>query len=192
MLLIRKLRNISTEKKSVKTYYGKLCVTTALQLVPGNKVLTVNGIGTITSTDYDDLNKETIYIVSTRRGTLYRRFTGIQLAQYVVIHHKWVRGINTEIHLPLSFSDYDYILEQDQLIIYRITKRGYAKLVPEDREYYDHFATINRSKNGYNIYKELKKKGYVLKKRIITEQMVREIPDSARRNKRRKAYSENV
>jgi hypothetical protein len=181
---MKKLRNISTEKKSVETYYGKLKVISARRLVLGQKVLTYRGIGTITNMDWDDINNEPIFIVSVRRGSLHERLKENQLAQYIVPHYK--NGHWKELFL--SFSDYDYILERDQLIIYRITKRGYAKLVPSDRDYYDKWATINRCKNGYNLYRELKKKGYEIERPIITKRMGRKVPDSVSRVKNREVH----
>ena len=158
---IRKQLSGYEEPKSVNTYLGKILPAEATTFKPGQKVLTTKGMGTIVSPN-ERLGGDIEYIVSLRGGKMHLRILPDDLMQFVVFND------DKKKYISLSFSDYDYIVENNQAIIYRITKRGFAKLVPNDIKHYDWAKTINNTRNGLRIYQELKRKGYELKKRNIT------------------------
>jgi len=152
---MRKFKNTSTEKENEKTYFGEVVPMFVMSsLTQGQKVLTIEDhyIGVITGTCYDDIDDKKIYIVSVKRGTEHLRLKTTEIAQWFIYHPQ------TTAYLPLSFSDYDYIAEHNQVIIYRVTKRGYAKLVKANKKYYDWAKTLNRSKGGYKMYAILRRK----------------------------------
>lgn len=158
--LMRILKNTSTERKS-KTYFGKvILIHPKDDLKIGQRVLTKEGIGTVFGVD-ESIDGDRVYIVGVRQGSMYLRVTSNELANYAVYHSP------TRSYLFLSFQDYDYVLTQDQDIVYRVTKRNYAKLVPEIRHNYEWAKVINTTKGGFAVYKKLKKEGYELKRNNI-------------------------
>lgn len=123
---IWKLRNGSIERKNAeKIKIGRLQPLEAMYFKRGNRVLTTTGIGTITELDRDDLNNIPIYIVSVRGGSEYARFKEVDLMQFFIYHDK------LKIYIPLSFSNYTTVKRwrKNAIVQYRITKRGFAKLI---------------------------------------------------------------
>jgi len=150
----KRTNNFSTEKENEKHYLGRISVHNANMFKNGHRVVTVAGIGTIIRSIKNDE-----VITSLRRNQMRRQDKKENLLQYYVFNEKLKRM------LPLNFGDYDYVLEGNQPIIYRITNRGFAKIIPSDKNFYDFAKTVNKTKNGIKIYQELKRKGYVLTKR---------------------------
>jgi len=161
--LILRLRSLlttkrgSTEKENEKTYLGRVTILQANNLRNGQRVLTVRGIGTIMRRDGEEI------VTSLRGNYIRRRDKKENILQYFVYNEKLVKILN------ISFCDYNYLLEEGQPIVYRITNRGFAKLAPESKNYYEMNKTIHRTKGGLKMYAELKKKGYELKKRNINQ-----------------------
>jgi len=154
---IRNLKNGYNEKKSVKIYLGKILPVEAISFKPGQRILTSEGIGTIVGQNIT-LNNETEYIISLKKGNSFKRSKADELMQFAVYND------DKKLFIRLSFSDYEYIVENNQAIIYRITNRNFAKMVSTDREHYEYAKIIHRTRNGLRIYREFKRKGYELRK----------------------------
>lgn len=131
-------------------------------LTVGHRVLTTEGIGNVLGID-KSLDGDNVYIISVRRGSLTLRLTANEIANYAVYHP------STKSYLFLSFQDYDYVLAQGQDIVYRVTKRNYAKLVPEVIHKNEWIKIINNTKGGLDVYKKLKKESYELKRNSDAE-----------------------
>lgn len=155
--LALKTNNGSTEQKNVKAYLGRISMHKANMFKIGQRVLTVKGIGTIIDSDRGE-------IITSLRGKdgmshqLKRRDKKENLTQYYIYNRELQKMF------PLSFCDYDYILPQGQPVVYRITNRGFAKLIPSEKEYYGFAKAVNRTKGGLKIYEEMLKHGHELKK----------------------------
>ena len=119
---IWRLRNGSIGKRNVKRI-GKLQPLEAITFKIGHKVLTIEGIGIITNIDIDELDETPRYITAVKGGTMHLRIKAIDLLQFFVYHY------DLNIYIPLSFSDYGKINHNNKNIEYRITKRGFAKLI---------------------------------------------------------------
>ncbi len=143
------------EKENEIVYLGRISMHNANMFKNGQRVFTVAGIGTIIRTT---ITGEVI--TALRRNQMKRQDKKENLLQYYVYNEKLKKM------LPLNFGDYDYVLEDSQPIVYRITNRGFAKILPRDRNFYDFAKTVNRTKNGIKIYQELKAKGYELKRQM--------------------------
>lgn len=132
----------------------------------GHNVLLTEGKGTIVSIDdHQTLPNVAEYVISIKNnvdGHKYLRKMETDLLQFMVFNGHKNRFI------PLSFSDYDYIVENNQVILYRLTKRGFAKLIPDAERHYDWAKTVNTTKNGIQLYRELKRKGYELRRKDIS------------------------
>lgn len=148
-------KNGLTEKENVKAYLGSITIRGATRLAKGQRVLTVAGVGTILG----PINNNTELIVSINSN--YRRHEKKEnLLQYYVYNQAKMR------YLPLSFADYIYVLEEGQSVVYRITNRGFAKLLKHSKENYGYIKKIIKARNGLKIYQQLKREGYEIRKKV--------------------------
>ena len=155
--LEKRIRNGSIDKDDVKIYIGNLIMDEPIALKHGHRVLTPKGIGTIHNMNMT-LNDELEYIIELKHGLCHIRSKLTDLFQFYVHNEDEKRMI------PLSFSDYDYVVETNQSIVYRITKRGYAKLMLEDRKRYAYARIFTKNRNGLRIYRKLKREGYEIRR----------------------------
>jgi len=147
------------EKENERVYLGRISVHNANMFKDGQRVITVAGIGTIVEKDRGEI----ITSLRGKDGTnnkLRRRDKKENLFQYYIFNETLKKM------LPLNFSDYNYILLESQPVLYRITNRGFAKIIQRDKQFYEFAEIVNKTKNGKKIYQELKAKGYELKKQM--------------------------
>ena len=105
---------------------GKLQPLEAINFKSGNKVLTIKGIGTIIDFDLD-IDEIPVYIISIGNGSFHIREYGRNILQFFIYHER------LKIYIPVSFSDYNIIKKNNMPVKYRITKRGFAKIITEKK-----------------------------------------------------------
>ena len=125
--------------------------------------MTPYGIGRMQSKIFNDITGDLRKVVVEIMTVNYRKSRGYikylkpsDITQLTVYH----TPLNQTI--LISPKDYVYIVDLDQPITYRVTKRKYATLSPDYKANAEHVKIFNEHKGGADILQRLHAKGYVI------------------------------
>lgn len=167
--LIDDIKNHHSDARHVDTYTyhrGIARLLEPIELRSGKAVMTKYGIGCIKAIMRSDefpsqVTKVIVEIMTTNfsRSKGYIKYINlIDLTQLVVYHEP------TNQFILVSPKDYVYIVDDNQEITYRVTKRKYATLSPNYKANTEDVKIFNDYKNGALILRRLHAKGYVVTK----------------------------
>ena len=144
----------------------------ATKLEVGNKVVIDRGLANIRELKGNDWIQLTVGDKDPDGKKVFVEHKCTEVYQYFVSFTEPISG-KQRVH-ALSFSDYEYInpVKDRELVRVHITKRKYAKLIPEDVELRRRLYYFTSTKEGKNVLQKLQDDGYDLqldtKKRLIT------------------------
>ena len=136
-----------------------------IELQAGSAVMTPHGIGRMHSRIFDDITGDLrkavveIMTVDYRKSRGYIKYLKPSDITQLTVYH----GPSDQTIL-ISPKDYVYIVDIDEPITYRVTKRKYATLSPDYKANAEHVKIFNEHRGGADILQRLHAKGYVITK----------------------------
>lgn len=130
-------------------------------LKKGEKIVTPRGIGEVFKTfpNYGlSLMKNGLFVEVFLPRKYYKSFKYHDVYQYVVWNDRQGR------YIPLSNSCYQYVLDANDIVEYRITSRGYAMFSDNEKSARSAIQLFNSHRGGRSILRHLLNEGYKISK----------------------------
>jgi len=147
----------SSNKDSFVYYNSKITLLYPFKVEIGSVVVSKFGIGQIRRIEFTKAFVHMVTANSRSRG--YCKYLEIRDLSQMVIYHE-----PSKQYIPVSPKDYVYIIDENQPIEYRITIRGLATISNKFKAELEPIKMFNSVREGHSLYKNLRKKGYVIRK----------------------------
>ena len=138
-----KLKRLWQIRVSPKTLEGKISLFSSKQLKVGKTIVTKYGHGRITIID-ENHNKNS-WLTIRLSGNQYKSIKERNTYIYVLYNAKQNKFV------PLSGPFYNYIEHIGQIVQYKITSKGFARLLPKCVKQNEAICMINKRKYGYSL-----------------------------------------
>lgn len=160
---IKENHECSKHPDSYDYYHGVVRAVPPIDLRTGKAVMTPHGIGRMHSRMFDNLkdslNKVVVEIMTVdyRKSKGYRKYLKLSDITQLTVYHE-----PSNQTILISPKDYVYIVDENEPITYRVTKRKYATLSPDYKANAEHVKIFNEHRGGADILQRLQSKGYAI------------------------------
>ena len=150
------LRFVHRNDEQPRYYTGKVRLMPVLpeDIQANSYCVTRYGVGRIV--DVPNGLRDKVVVVHT--GNKRRHVDPDKILRFVAFNEDLLEFV------PIAPSDYNYIVNGDQTIEFRVTRNGYAQLTKACRDNYEGYAILQRRQNGRQLLANLLSKGWQISK----------------------------